>query len=82
LQVNCVVVRDENSHEILDFVDWAQRAPLEVRFIEFMPFAGNAWDKKTMMPIKEILDVVKVKYPDLERIQGNKSDTAKVGRAI
>jgi len=66
----------------LDFVDWAQRAPLEVRFIEFMPFAGNAWDKKTMMPIKEILDIVKVKYPDLERLQGNKSDTAKVGRAI
>lgn len=62
----------------MDFVDWAQRAPLEIRFIEFMPFAGNAWDKKTMMPIKEILDVVKVKYPDLERLQGNKSDTAKV----
>lgn len=31
-----------------------------------------------MMPIKEILDVVRVKYPDLERVQGNKSDTAKV----
>ncbi|XP_065344087.1 molybdenum cofactor biosynthesis protein 1 isoform X2 [Cloeon dipterum] len=78
VKVNCVVVRDENSQEILDFVDWARTTPLEVRFIEFMPFAGNAWERKTMMSIQEILNVIKSKYPDLERIQGNKSDTAKL----
>jgi len=73
------VVKDENSDEILKFVDWARDAPLEIRFIEFMPFSGNAWDRKTMMSCQEILNVIKEKYPDLVRLQGNKSDTAKVG---
>ncbi|XP_059473188.1 molybdenum cofactor biosynthesis protein 1 isoform X2 [Neocloeon triangulifer] len=78
LKVNCVVVRDENSHEIMDFVDWVRDTPLEVRFIEFMPFTGNAWDRKTMMSCEEILKVIRTKYPDLDRIKGHKSDTAKI----
>jgi hypothetical protein len=43
-----------------------------------MPFSGNAWDNKAMMTIKEILHEIQKAYPNLERLPGNKSDTAKV----
>ncbi|KAF4519797.1 hypothetical protein B566_EDAN006811 [Ephemera danica] len=78
VKVNCVVVRNENSQEIMKFVDWVRDTPIEVRFIEFMPFTGNAWDHKNMMSCKEILQTIQQTYPDLVQLPGNKSDTAKL----
>lgn len=78
VKVNCVVVRNENSQEIMKFVDWARDTPIEIRFIEFMPFTGNAWDHKNMMSCKEILETIQQTYPDLVQLPGNKSDTAKL----
>ncbi|NXS87808.1 MOCS1 protein, partial [Erpornis zantholeuca] len=41
LQVNCVVMRGFNEDEVLDFVDFTKDLPLDVRFIEYMPFDGK-----------------------------------------
>ncbi|NWU78701.1 MOCS1 protein, partial [Onychorhynchus coronatus] len=41
LQVNCVVMRGLNEDELLDFVDFTKDLPLDVRFIEYMPFDGK-----------------------------------------
>lgn len=41
LQVNCVVMRGFNEDELLDFVDFTKDLPLDVRFIEYMPFDGT-----------------------------------------
>ncbi|NXS26274.1 MOCS1 protein, partial [Pomatostomus ruficeps] len=41
LQVNCVVMRGFNDDEVLDFVDFTKDLPLDVRFIEYMPFDGK-----------------------------------------
>ena len=41
LQVNCVVMRGLNEDEILDFVALTEKKPIEVRFIEYMPFDGE-----------------------------------------
>lgn len=41
LQVNCVVMRGLNEDELLDFVSLTETKPLEVRFIEYMPFDGK-----------------------------------------
>ncbi|NXQ35985.1 MOCS1 protein, partial [Alaudala cheleensis] len=41
LQVNCVVMRGFNEDELLDFVDFTKDLPLDVRFIEYMPFDGK-----------------------------------------
>ncbi|NXC32833.1 MOCS1 protein, partial [Campylorhamphus procurvoides] len=38
--VNCVVMRGLNEDELLDFVDFTKDLPLDVRFIEYMPFDG------------------------------------------
>ncbi|NXH48659.1 MOCS1 protein, partial [Dicaeum eximium] len=40
-QVNCVVMRGFNEDEVLDFVDFTKDLPLDVRFIEYMPFDGK-----------------------------------------
>ncbi|NXF90510.1 MOCS1 protein, partial [Eubucco bourcierii] len=41
LKVNCVVMRGFNEDELLDFVDFTKDLPLDVRFIEYMPFDGK-----------------------------------------
>lgn len=41
LQVNCVVMRGLNEDELLDFVALTEKKPVEVRFIEYMPFDGE-----------------------------------------
>jgi len=46
LKINCVVMRGINDDEIIDFVKWAKDTPIEVRFIEYMPFDGNTWSDK------------------------------------
>lgn len=40
-QVNCVVMRGLNEDELLDFVALTEGLPLDVRFIEYMPFDGE-----------------------------------------
>lgn len=40
-QVNCVVMRGLNEDELLDFVLLTEKKPLDVRFIEYMPFDGK-----------------------------------------
>lgn len=41
LQINCVVMRGLNEDELLDFVALTEKKPVEVRFIEYMPFDGE-----------------------------------------
>ena len=50
LKVNVVVLRGVNEDEAADFAAWAAREPLEVRFIEWMPFGGNAWGRDQFEP--------------------------------
>jgi len=41
VKLNCVVIKNLNDIEVLDFVEMTREKPIEVRFIEFMPFDGN-----------------------------------------
>ena len=43
LKINCVVMRGLNEDEVADFVALTEESPLDVRFIEYMPFDGNQW---------------------------------------
>ena len=43
VKVNVVVMKGINESELVDFVRWTKDLPVHVRFIEFMPFAGNKW---------------------------------------
>ncbi len=62
LKINVVVMRGVNDDEILDFVDWAKDRPINVRFIEYMPFPDNHWSKGGLMPYAEIRALIAQNY--------------------
>lgn len=77
VKVNCVVMRGLNDDEVCDFVALTAERPINVRFIEFMPFDGNVWDSKKLVSYAELLAAIRLKYPRLERLRDHPSDTAK-----
>lgn len=76
VKVNMVVMKGLNDNEINDFVEWTKDTPVHVRFIEFMPFAGNRWTSNKLFTLQEILQQIKIKY-DVIRLQDEKNATAK-----
>jgi molybdenum cofactor biosynthesis protein A len=66
IKINVVLIRGFNDNEIIDFIKLTEFLPLSIRFIEFMPFAGNEWDKSKMVTQKEILDLVITYYSESE----------------
>ncbi|KAM0251122.1 hypothetical protein ACHAQJ_008328 [Trichoderma viride] len=77
LKINCVVMRGLNDREIIPFVELTREKDLEVRFIEYMPFDGNKWNKGKMFSYNEMLDVIRGKYPDVQKVVDGKNDTSK-----
>ncbi|KAM6186349.1 molybdenum cofactor biosynthesis protein 1 [Rhynchocyon petersi] len=77
VKVNCVVMRGLNEDELLDFVALTEQLPVDVRFIEYMPFDGNKWNFKKMVSYKEMLDTVQQRWPELEKLPEEESSTAK-----
>ena len=51
---------------------------MEIRFIEFMPFGGNRWDLKKLVPYAEMLKSIKTKFPNFEPVSLDKNDVSKV----
>ncbi|KAI1823041.1 molybdenum cofactor biosynthesis prote [Xylaria intraflava] len=77
LKLNCVVMRGINDREIIPFVEMTREKDIEVRFIEYMPFDGNKWNKGKMFSYSEMLELIKETYPGIEKMQGHKNDTSK-----
>jgi cyclic pyranopterin phosphate synthase len=76
VKVNCVVMRGVNDNEIVDFVRWTEKLPIEVRFIEYMPFEGNTWNDKKFLSYLEMIDLIKREFP-LERVPDAPNNTSK-----
>lgn len=66
VRINCVVVRDQNDHEIVDFARLARDEPIGVRFIEYMPFDGNRWDSRKLVSLTEMLHRIGSEFPGLQ----------------
>ncbi|WP_373060333.1 GTP 3',8-cyclase MoaA [Zunongwangia sp. H14] len=58
VKINAVLMQDFNKDEIVDFVLFTKNLPITVRFIEFMPFDGNRWNRSKLVTEKEILEQV------------------------
>ena len=54
VKVNCVVMRGMNDDELGAFVNLTESLPLDVRFIEWMPFDANEWNRERFMPYDEM----------------------------
>lgn len=77
LKINCVAMRGINDDQIIPFVEMTRDQDVEVRFIEYMPFGGNKWAEKKMLPYAEMIELIQAKYPTLARLQDAKNDTSK-----
>ena len=76
VKINVVVMKGLNDSEIFDFVAWTKELPVQVRFIEFMPFDGNRWSSNQVFTWKDMLDRIEEKYTPL-RVQDGIHDTDK-----
>ncbi|RVT76480.1 GTP 3',8-cyclase MoaA [Flavobacterium sufflavum] len=79
VKVNVVLIKGFNDNEIIDFINLTESLPISIRFIEFMPFAGNQWDRSKMVSQKEILDQLSAHFSEsnLEKLQDEKNFTAR-----
>lgn len=60
VKINAVALRGINTDEIADFVRLAAEAPLDVRFIEFMPVgSGTLWKPENYIAAKDVLDLAR-----------------------
>jgi len=74
-----VVIRDSNYDEILDFVNLTREYPIEIRFIEFMPFRDNKWNRYRNYSYQEILDLIHSNY-EVEKLEKEDTATAEMFR--
>lgn len=71
-------MRDFNDDELIDFVELTKDKPIDVRFIEYMPFSGNEWNTKKMVPFSEMKRFIRKKYPEFQKLVDKANDTSKV----
>jgi cyclic pyranopterin phosphate synthase len=62
LKLNCVVMSGFNDDEILDFVDFAYKKLINVRFIEYMPFKDNEWQIEKVVSFAQMREQIEQKY--------------------
>ncbi|WP_431242349.1 GTP 3',8-cyclase MoaA [Flavobacterium sp. P21] len=79
VKVNVVLIKGFNDNEIVDFVKLTQFLPISVRFIEFMPFAGNEWDRSKMVSQQEILFLVENAFSsdEIQKLEDEKNFTSR-----
>lgn len=79
VKLNVVVIKGFNDNEIIDFIEMTKNRDIQIRFIEFMPFDGNQWNKEKLVSYAEILSLVNAFYTEerVERTQDKPNDTAK-----
>lgn len=65
LKVNVVALRGVNDDEAPALAALAAERPIEVRFIEVMPFDGNGWDRDALVPMAETRAAVEAAHGPL-----------------
>eukprot|EP00049_Salpingoeca_infusionum_P017887 m.354781 g.354781 ORF g.354781 m.354781 type:complete len:378 (+) comp17102_c0_seq1:111-1244(+) len=75
-KVNVVLLRGVNDDELLDFVELTKDKPIDLRFIEYMPFDGNRWNMDRFVSYDEMLERIGEKYA-LTRLDDGPNDTSK-----
>jgi cyclic pyranopterin phosphate synthase len=76
VKINVVVMKGINDKEINHFINWTKDTGVHIRFIEFMPFAGNQWHNEKVVTFKEILETVESRYSFI-KLKDEMNDTTK-----
>lgn len=78
VKLNAVIMKGINTQDIISLAELAKDHPVDVRFIEEMPFNGGYKENLEMYSAKDIFSDLKKYYPNLEQLQGKHGDTASV----
>lgn len=79
IKLNVVVMRGVNDDEILRFVELTRDRDIHVRFIEFMPFAGNHWGRERVYTYAEMLGLIGSAH-SFEKLDDDPHSTSKAFR--
>lgn len=76
VKVNVVAMQGVNDDEVNDFVRLTKTMPLHVRFIEFMPFAGNQWAQASVITADDLLNQIGREFT-FQKLEDALHDTAR-----
>lgn len=76
VKLNVVLIKGINDDEVLDFVRLTESRPLHVRFIEFMPFDGNAWQSDKVVPYQELVTRIESEF-SIMKLHDHANETTK-----
>ena len=62
VKINMVVIKDVNDDELIDFVDFVKDKNINIRFIEFMPFGNNQWERDGFINYHEMKSMIETKF--------------------
>jgi cyclic pyranopterin phosphate synthase len=80
VKINCVVMKNFNDDEMVDFVSMATDTfggDVDMRFIEWMPFNDNAWSRSRFVSYQDMMDKITNGGLPLERMIDGPNDTTK-----
>jgi cyclic pyranopterin phosphate synthase len=78
VKVNAVIIRGLNDHEIEALAEFGRERKLAMRFIEFMPLdSARAWLKELVVPGKELLQRLQLRFRLRPVADNNVSSTAR-----
>ena len=78
IKINCVVLKDINEDEILDFALLARDHPYQVRFIEFMPTVPQKRWARHFFPMAEVRRQLQVLGPAEAVASGDTAGPARI----
>lgn len=76
VKINTVVMENENIEDIIPLVELTKTLPVDVRFIEEMPFNGGDTDVSLQWNFSQIYNHIKEYFPEIQKIQDPKNSTA------
>ncbi|RPI17709.1 MAG: GTP 3',8-cyclase MoaA [Ignavibacteriae bacterium] len=76
VKINCVVIKGINDNEIPDFVEFFEDRNVTIRFIEYMPFTQNGWDKSLFISCEQMKKKIEneFKLTPVSKINASVSD--------
>ena len=78
VKLNAVVMHGMNETDILPLVNFTEKHPVSVRFIEEMPFNGSGLvEEKLFWDYRRILSHIKTEFPHIEEVPMAYGETSK-----
>ncbi len=77
VKINAVVMDGKNIDDLIPLAELSKNAPIDVRFIEEMPFNGEGNHYPTLLwTHKKIMDLLKQQYPEIYKIADPANSTS------